>query len=101
MEEGSEVFILFNSDGQDSRHGLDELQTFLKDQRKNRNIQSTVYCLGLSRYHDAPFLNDIAKSGSNQGNFIYVDTDKQDFEPELIEALQNSLGMAVSMAMSK
>ena len=23
MEEGSEVFILFNSDGQDSRHGLD------------------------------------------------------------------------------
>jgi hypothetical protein len=46
-------------------------------------------------------LNDIAKSGSNQGNFIYVDTAKQDFEPELIEALQNSLGMAVSMAMSK
>ena len=101
MDVGSEVFILFNSDGQDSRRGLDELQNFLKDQKKHRNIQSTVYCLGLSRYHDAPFLNDIAKSGSNQGNFIYVDTDKHDFEPELIEALQNSLGMAVSMAMSK
>lgn len=101
MKEGSEVFILFNSDGQDSRHGLDELQTFLKGQKEMRNIQSTVYCLGLSKYHDAAFLNDIAKSGSNQGNFIYIDTTQQNFEQELTEALQNSLGMAVSSALSK
>lgn len=98
---GSEVFILFNSDGQDSRSGLDELQKFLKEQEKSRNIQSTVYCLGLSKYHDAAFLNDIAKSGSNQGNFIYIDTSLPNFEGQLTEALQNSLGMAVSMAMSK
>ena len=101
MKNGSEVFILFNSDGQDSRNGLGQLQSFLKDQEKSRNIQSTVYCLGLSKYHDAAFLNEIAKSGSNQGNFIYIDTTKHNFEQELTEALQSSLGMAVSMAQSK
>jgi len=29
--------------------------------------------LGLSRNHDAVLLNNMAKAGSNMGNFIYLD----------------------------
>ena len=46
-------------------------------------------------------MTDIAKAGTNQGNFIYIDTNAKDFETQLKEALQNSLGMAVSMASGK
>jgi len=59
-------------------------------------IQTTVYCIGFSAYHDAKLLNTLAQSGSNQGNFIYIDTSNENYKEVLQEALGSSLGMAMS-----
>ncbi len=59
-----------------------------------KETNSRFLTIGFSRDHDAVFLNKIAQSGSEQGNFFYVDT-SQDNYPELVkECLRNSLSLA-------
>lgn len=62
---------------------LKNLNTHLE---KNQ-INSRYLTIGFTSSHDAPFLNDIAKSGSELGNFFYVNTDQGDYS----EQIQNCL----------
>ena len=59
-------------------------------------VQTTIYCIGLSRYHDAKLLNSLAQAGSNIGNFVYIDTSKDDYKDTMKEALSSSLNMALA-----
>jgi hypothetical protein len=70
------------------------IQSFLKENASR--VETTIFCIGLGRYHDARLLNTIAKSGSKLGNFIYIDTDKENYKETMVEALGNSLEMAIS-----
>jgi hypothetical protein len=54
-----------------------------------------VYCIGVSKYHNATFLNSLAQSGSNLGNFIYIDT-SVDYKDAIVESVSNSLNMAIN-----
>ena len=59
---------------------FNKLKTFLKKEQ----ITSRFLTIGFTGSHDAAFLNQIAKSGSELGNFFYVNTDQSDY-PEQIK----------------
>ena len=42
----------------------------------NNNLISKWLSIGFSKDHDAVFMNNIAKTGNELGNFIFVDTGK-------------------------
>jgi len=43
------------------------------------NLISRFLTIGFSREHDAVFLNKIAQSGSELGNFIFIDTYQENY----------------------
>ena len=75
-ETAGTLAIVFLTDGQENGQKADvgEFKEFLKKQADLNQIDSEIHCIGLSRNHDANFLNSLAQAGSNTGNFIYVDT---------------------------
>ena len=71
-----EVYIVFVSDGQDGRDLKDgEFLKAIENIKTAPGIRSTFLTIGLSAYHDAAKLNQVAKAGNEQGNFIYVEID--------------------------
>ena len=51
-------------------------------------------CIGFSASHDAVQMNQIARSGTEQGNFIFVDTKNDDYPVKIAEALGESFDIA-------
>ena len=51
--------------------------------------------IGFSSGHDAKFLNKIAQSGTDLGNFFYVDTAKATYREDVKDSLASSLSMAM------
>ena len=45
----------------------------LKKAHKDKEIETFCYSIGFSQEHDANLLNFITKSGSQQGEFFYID----------------------------
>lgn len=88
LSENSRVSIIFLTDGVDNKNKKtlqkkrDDFKSFLQGQERKNNISSSIYCLGLSRMHDAVLLNFLAQSGSLMGNFIYIDTSAEDAEAQ-------------------
>ena len=58
-------------------------------------VKSKFYTIGFTKDHDAAYLNDIAKAGSELGNFIYIDTSIKGYKDLLDESLKSSLAMSV------
>lgn len=65
--EGNEYFILFMTDGLDNCNGKPQLKTHLeqmsakfKQLAATKGVSVTIYCMGLSKSHDAGLLNDLA-----------------------------------------
>ena len=75
------------TDGQGSNQQRDELKSFLSQQEKSRGIKSTIFSIGFSKNHDAELLNFLAKSGSEMGNFIYIDTGLPNYGEQMNNAL--------------
>ena len=61
---------------------------------KQLGVETTIYAIGFSKYHNANLLNRLAKTGSNLGNFIYIDNHAEDYDEQMRDALDNSIGMA-------
>ena len=59
------------------------------------SLKSRFLTIGFSADHDAPFMNRIAQSGSDLGNFMYIDTGKPNFSDEVQTCLSESLDMAM------
>ena len=54
--------------------------------------------MGFSSHHDSEHLNQLAQSGTQVGNFLYIDTASQGYLEELNTAVSDSLGMALASA---
>ena len=61
-----------------------------------KEIVSRFLTIGFSRDHDAVFLNKIAQSGSDMGNFFFVDTSQPGYSDQVKECLKDSLSLAQS-----
>jgi hypothetical protein len=61
-----------------------------------RGIEVVVYTIGLSRDHDAEFLNSLAQIGTKMGNFIYIDTYEPDYQDKMMQSMNESLDMVLS-----
>lgn len=59
-----------------------------------KEVSSRFLTIGFSRDHDAIFLNKIAQSGSELGNFSFIDTTLPDKMDRVKECLSNSLSMS-------
>ena len=51
--------------------------------------------IGFSRDHDAIFLNNIAKCGTELGNFFFIDTSTENSAEQVKQCLAESLDMAI------
>jgi hypothetical protein len=61
------------------------------------HIKSRCLTIGFTQSHDAVLLNSIAKAGSELGNFIYVDTEKQDYHQQIEDSIASSLAMSLTI----
>jgi hypothetical protein len=52
-------------------------------------------CVGFSQGHNAHQMNQIANFGSEQGNFMYVNTNVGDYQGAINEALGDSFDIAL------
>lgn len=102
-ESNTDNCIVFFTDGCDTINKRQvvvdkmlSLKKTLKELDVKKNISTKIYCIGLSEDHDAQLLNSLAQLGSNQGNFIYVDTTQSDYEWMIKEALNSSICMAIN-----
>lgn len=57
-------------------------------------MRSRFLTIGFTSSHDAIFLNEIAKAGTELGNFFYVDISQPNYPDKIQECLANSLEMA-------
>lgn len=102
FSDGTNVQIIFLTDGQDNQNGgklqqeQEGLKNFLTMKEQNNDMQSAIYCLGLSKNHNANLLNFLAQAGSQMGNFIYLDIGSKTLDEEMNDALSKCLGMAIS-----
>ena len=78
------------TDGQDTcnaRNKLtqsqESLKQFFSDQSTENSVNTRVYTLGFSQHHDANMLNFFAQCGSQLGNFIFIDTNNNDYEDQM------------------
>ncbi len=87
--------MIFFTDGQDGdRNQTDISIAHLSTYLNQREIVNRYLTLGFSRDHDAVFLNKIAQSGSEMGNFFFIDTQKEGYVEDVKENLKSSLSMA-------
>ena len=96
-----ELVIIFVTDGHDCRDGYrgrDYDQDLIDVAKKIQNfpgLKTSYMCIGFSQHHNATQMNQIAKFGSEQGNFIYVDTNMNDYQEAINEALGDSFDIAL------
>lgn len=83
-DENTHFSIVFLTDGNETannKNKLNETRDYMKDtlkvQAASGNKTSAIYALGFSKDHDAELLNFLAQSGSEMGNFIYIDRETQ------------------------
>ena len=95
-----DISIIFFTDGCDTcnnksviNSALNKLKLFLTKEQ----ITSRFLTIGFTSSHDAAFLNQIAQSGSELGNFFYVNTDQADYPDQIQQCLASSLSMAQSV----
>jgi hypothetical protein len=75
------------TDGQTGhKTALDSLNA-LKNKCNAQNIDFRFFCLGFSSGHDAALLSQIARSGSDLGNFVYIADDSKDKYEDMKRAL--------------
>jgi hypothetical protein len=51
--------------------------------------------IGFSDNHDARFMNKIAQAGSEIGNFIFINSQSENKKQEILNALEESLSIAI------
>ena len=56
------------------KHDDPTLDSMLEQIRSMARVETTYLSVGFSAHHVARQMNQIANSGSQEGNFIYVDT---------------------------
>ena len=60
-----------------------EFATVSKQITSRKGMKSRFMSIGFSREHKASFMNEIAGFGTEKGNFIFVDSEQDNFEVEI------------------
>jgi hypothetical protein len=63
--------------------------------KANIDVTSRFLSIGFSANHDALFMGAVAEAGLDRGNFIYIDTDKDNYGEQVKNSLADSLDMAM------
>ena len=91
--------VIFFTDGCDTMNSKQALDTALAEMKQKLslipNLTSRFLTIGFSEDHDAVFLNNITKSGSELGNFFFIDTQKNDYTEAVKICLSESLDIAM------
>ncbi len=83
-----DISIIFFTDGLDGDQNLTQTNLqLLQNTLNQREISSRFLTIGFSRDHDAVFLNKIAQSGSELGNFFFIDTSGSNYTDQVKECL--------------
>ena len=97
-----ELEIIFVTDGHDCMDGYRGARNNYAaevnrtiDEIKNLGCKVRYMCIGFSANHNAQQMNQIANSGTDQGNFMFVDTQFNDFPQRIAEALGDSFDIAL------
>jgi uncharacterized protein YegL len=86
--------IMFMTDGITSTGpALDSLNK-MKKQLDTEGVVYRFFCIGFSQNHDADLLSQIARSGTEMGNFVYIRENSENFENDIIGALTESFKLA-------
>jgi hypothetical protein len=93
----NEITVIFFTDGHAEKYknvedGYDRANKRLK---AHPGLKSRFLTVGFSRNHDAVFMRRIASFGTEQGNYIFIDTYEQNWQEELNKSLLDSMDMAV------
>jgi len=91
------VSIIFFTDGCDTCNSMPNILKSLESLNKTMKkaaINFKYLTIGFTGEHDAVFLNNIATSGTDLGNFFFIDTSDENYPEQIKDCLQSSLGMA-------
>ena len=81
-EKLKDISVIFFTDGQDTCSDKKDIMKSMEDLQKTlkkKEITSRFLTIGFTNDHDAKFLNTIAQSGSDLGNFFYINTEKANY----------------------
>lgn len=88
-----DLTVLFFTDGQGS---YDEAAIrSLTESLRRKGAEGRFLTVGVSQYHDAALLNKIASAGTELGNFIFIDYSKPNYQADIQDSFNESLGMAI------
>ena len=90
-----ELVVIFITDGQDGYRHQHEYQALSERIKARPGLRSRFLAVGLSRDHDAVFMNRIANFGSEQGNFIFIDSRLEGWREKMSQSLLDSLEIAL------
>lgn len=98
-----ELVIIFVTDGHDCqdyyrgnrKDYARELLAVAKQIQTLAGLKTQYMSIGFSQQHDAAQMNQIANFGSDQGNFMFVNTDVAEYQAKITEALGDSLDIAL------
>lgn len=94
LKEYEDCTIMFMTDGcTDTNSALSSLAKLTKVY-ETLGIKNRFFCIGFSRYHDANLLGQIARSGSDMGNFVYIKEDSANYKEEIVTALNQAFELA-------
>lgn len=94
----TELTVIFFTDGEDTCNNGVYLQNHLQQlskQLKEKLKSSRFMAIGFSDDHDAVFMNKIAQAGSQIGNFIYINSQSENKQQDILNALEESLAIAI------
>jgi len=69
----NDITIMFMTDGKAKKETAIEGLNFLINSAKNLWKDVWMLCLGFSAGHEAQLLGQIAREGTDLGNFVYID----------------------------
>ena len=80
--------MIFFTDGEDTCNSKDSVDKSVDNLRNllngmRGNLKSRFLTIGFSSGHDAPLMNKIAQSGTDLGNFMYIDTDRPNYADDV------------------
>jgi hypothetical protein len=94
-----ELTIIFFTDGEDTSSGQQQVDASLEKmtghfKEMSSRFKTRLLSIGFGASHDAPFMNRIAKAGSEMGNFFYIDTSGE-YTDKVTNCLAESLDIAM------
>jgi uncharacterized protein YegL len=86
--------IMFMSDGGTNRASAISSMNKLQNTFALQAVSYRFLCIGFSQNHDANLLGEIARAGSDLGNFEYIHESSENLKDEIKEALKQAFALA-------